>query len=1337
MRRKLYTKRKKRIVAQILAFLMVFTLLPTNFVSAEEVQEDAMCKIEEQIQDVEQEDEEIGEEQEIVSEETVTVEMEDQKAIEKGRMSSKAGEEEGIKGESLTIDKEEIQLFTEESKNQQQLTAKILPEEMENEWITWSSSDEAIATVDENGLVTAVSNGLTIITANGAGCEDTCLVYVGIPVFFCTEQEGVQVTVANEETSFIVYDYEELLKAQEKAETETSDESEHSEKIGTEEEKIENQNERKYVTFLDVGSYSYTAKGDAENTYYASVCAFSVTEDGKVKFRTEWSAEVLSEYKMNELLDGDAATFYLQLEVFEPSDNLGAWNGTTIDVSWFDPTQKECHITNAEQFAGFAAIVNGIYNAEIIEIKDAGRSFTPEEYESYEAAKIKKGCSVKNTGGPNGLNEVTSTDYYFNVLGYDFEGMTVYLDSDIDMGGYLTADGSWSGARYMPIGGQYQMHYVKRGIADGFSHLGSSFNGTFNGQGHIVFNIYCDRYSVTNYGDSSTIGLFGRLGIHDSDYESWKQYGDQGGNSPAKNPTIRNVAVDGYIYGRRSIGGVVGKIGQTTASLLKDGSIGGIVENCINFAEVHNTDAKGCGGIVGAAWSAGIVRNCVNFGSVSSTYNCPTAGIVGSNEISIVNCYNVGRIKAKSNSYAMAIGTNNGGGTDVRNCYWMTTSAPGGGYYKWDKAEVTEITDQYNETNLPASEYMKSDKFLSDINGTGRQWSNRYENTSVYSYMLEQKLVGMPLPLAFAESETETILSYEATEDTVKTDYVEGEKFDISNLEIWANWSDGRKELVENFTVKLDDELLDRELTLEDNGKEVTVSVGTGKIQWEKTYKILVDEVQLSLIQVKNAPDKCVYNDGEKFDPTGMVVTIRYTNGKFLEVSYKDNEFKDAEDTVYEIELEPAAGNEVKYDTWNNKYTKVSYEFKNTTMRVSGVQLVVIPSEGRPEQDEENVYLVKTEEELDWIASQVNGGVNVEPSIKLLNDIVITKEYTPIGSSEYPFKGSFDGAGHTLELQGTMSGNARGIFGYAENAQIKNLIVDGTINGGLYVGGIIGWAADVQIENCGNKVDITGSADVGGIVGYVSFATENTGTKLVGCYNTGEISSALCAGGILGSTSNTKCSITNCYNWGDISGAGSSSLYAVGGIVGAVSAQTEISNVYNAGHITATKTNGQYVGAIGGRINKVLGENCYWLTGRGVSVAATAPDYVKLDSDTGKANSVEELNQQMQNIEQTMFISNHDTELQSDCLKILSWQEPTGHEMEDGICRYCGESTYLLGDMNENGVVNILDVQMLFEHVMGTTESSNTNLFVIADLNGDKKINIYDVQILFEQVMSK
>ena len=150
-------------------------------------------------------------------------------------------------------------------------------------------------------------------------------------------------------------------------------------------------------------------------------------------------------------------------------------------------------------------------------------------------------------------------------------------------------------------------------------------------------------------------------------------------------PAVRNVVVSGYIYANRSVGGIVGKIGRNVS--------GAVISGCANFAEIHNTDAKGVGGIAGAGWNGGLIENCYNAGSVTSTYSCPTGGISGSNEISVHNCYSYGRIAAARDSFAMAIGTNNGGGTDVDNCFWLTGTAPGGGYYGKTRGSVTEMTE--------------------------------------------------------------------------------------------------------------------------------------------------------------------------------------------------------------------------------------------------------------------------------------------------------------------------------------------------------------------------------------------------------------------------------------------------------------------------------------------------------------------------------------------------------------------------------------------------------------------------------------------------------------------
>ena len=60
-----------------------------------------------------------------------------------------------------------------------QLTATVLPEDATDKEIAWSSSNDAVATVDRNGLVTAVSEGTATITATASnGLTAACTVTV-------------------------------------------------------------------------------------------------------------------------------------------------------------------------------------------------------------------------------------------------------------------------------------------------------------------------------------------------------------------------------------------------------------------------------------------------------------------------------------------------------------------------------------------------------------------------------------------------------------------------------------------------------------------------------------------------------------------------------------------------------------------------------------------------------------------------------------------------------------------------------------------------------------------------------------------------------------------------------------------------------------------------------------------------------------------------------------------------------------------------------------------------------------------------------------------------------
>ena len=59
---------------------------------------------------------------------------------------------------------------------------------------------------------------------------------------------------------------------------------------------------------------------------------------------------------------------FVLLPISKASAVDSAWDGTTIDVSWYNKTDKSFYISTPEQFMGLAAIVNGIYNKEITKV---------------------------------------------------------------------------------------------------------------------------------------------------------------------------------------------------------------------------------------------------------------------------------------------------------------------------------------------------------------------------------------------------------------------------------------------------------------------------------------------------------------------------------------------------------------------------------------------------------------------------------------------------------------------------------------------------------------------------------------------------------------------------------------------------------------------------------------------------------------------------------------------------------------------------------------------------------------------------------------------------------
>ena len=80
--------------------------------------------------------------------------------------------------ESLVLNETELQLKVDET---YQFEATILPKDAFDKTLIWSSSDTSVATVSEDGVVSALKSGEAVITAtaaDGSGAQTSCNVYV-------------------------------------------------------------------------------------------------------------------------------------------------------------------------------------------------------------------------------------------------------------------------------------------------------------------------------------------------------------------------------------------------------------------------------------------------------------------------------------------------------------------------------------------------------------------------------------------------------------------------------------------------------------------------------------------------------------------------------------------------------------------------------------------------------------------------------------------------------------------------------------------------------------------------------------------------------------------------------------------------------------------------------------------------------------------------------------------------------------------------------------------------------------------------------------------------------
>lgn len=353
-------------------------------------------------------------------------------------------------------------------------------------------------------------------------------------------------------------------------------------------------------------------------------------------------------------------------------DKADTWDGTA-DISWYDESESEYHISTAEQLAGLAQLVNA----------DPGTT--------------------------------------------NFAGKTFCLENDLDLSGH---------------------EWISIGTGRGGTQSKYSFCGVFDGQGHVISNLYSHESYIEGAegaDESHNLlrnALFGsvyngevkNLGVADA--EIWMDLKDDSAAGKGilvdwmGKSKITNCWTSGSIYSgtkiEKNIGGVVGVTvqGCTISGCYSTATLTGNFTNSEGYYTEPDPADWPCdtiGGIVGARFDGNLtVTDCWFDGKiVVNSLQAPVGGIVGYADVATVkNCMvtttDMG-VDKDGNTCWVAYALD---GT-VENCYWPNDEKA------YDPSPLAYVGGQSNEEQGTAVSDFTADEVLAGLQahaGSGVTW---------------------------------------------------------------------------------------------------------------------------------------------------------------------------------------------------------------------------------------------------------------------------------------------------------------------------------------------------------------------------------------------------------------------------------------------------------------------------------------------------------------------------------------------------------------------------------------------------------------------------------------
>ena len=471
----------------------------------------------------------------------------------------------------------------------------------------------------------------------------------------------------------------------------------------------------------------------------------------------------------------------------------------------------------------------------------------------------------------------------------NFKDKTIYLENDLDLGGH-----EWIS------------------IGDGANTDVGSFQGVFDGQSHVIYNLYSHEGLKSENKDNNNNlyrnGLFGsiynatvkNLGIENADIvipmNDTSTYGKGILVDWMTNSTIKNCYTTGSITGgsyiEKFIGGIAGFLNgnNSISQCYSTAAITGNYDGEYYEEQEGGLEPLDCwdslGGIVGASYTGQVTISGCWFGGeiVVNSIQAPVGGIIGFGQgVSMVNCLvatkGIGN-DGLENTCWLGYVVN----TDAKNCFWPADDRYGSNVSNEESGKSAgTATNDFNSDDVLVGLQANADKsvkWVTGINHPTFEWdkwhisadysavdaaiaaakaidSNLYSNYAV----VEKAIAAVDRTKSKAE-QAEVDAMAQAIEDAINalvrrssggddsdpTYAIEVGK-DIRNGTVTANRRYAERGDTVTITVKPDDGFKLDDLTVTDkNGKELKL---TDKGNGKYTFTMPASKVEIKATFVK------------------------------------------------------------------------------------------------------------------------------------------------------------------------------------------------------------------------------------------------------------------------------------------------------------------------------------------------------------------------------------------------------------------------------------------------------------------------------------------------------